>query len=740
MSENPLDTYLEENRELLQEMEDILLQLEGGGDSEVMNALFRTAHTIKGSSGIFGFGHVVAFTHVVENVLDRLRDGEIQVSEDLVAALLASRDHISALVDSAIREEEALSEELSQQGDGILQRLARFQSTEVEDASAQAATPAVVASKIERENGPRVMTEQWHISIRFSENVFRLGLDPAPFLRYLKKLGEITHITTVFDGLPLLEAMDPESNYLGFEIALASDASKTEIEAAFEFAMEECTLYILPPQAKISEYADLIEHLPEEAEMLGVILSRCGALTDNELQMALHCQAQLREQAVPDDMSRLGEVLVKQQTVHPEVVDVALEKQAQVRNQRNAAKSVRVDAARLDSLINLVGELVIAGAGNQIQARRIDDEALLETVSSMSHLVEEIRDHALQLRMVPIGESFNRFNRVVRDVSKDLGKSIRLEIYGGDTELDKTVTEKIGDPLMHLVRNAMDHGLESAEEREAQGKPAEGVVYLNAFHDSGGIVIEVADDGAGLDPAKLLAKAREKGLVDANQELDKKEIYRLILEPGFSTAQEVTDLSGRGVGMDVVRRNIEALSGTVDIDSELGEGTTVRIRLPLSLAIIDGFLVGVGESSYVIPLDMVQECIELSEADTQESHGEHYINLRGEVLPFLRLRDVLSHQASEHDREQIVVVHVGTQKAGLVVDRLIGELQTVIKPLGKLFKHLSAIRGATILGSGEVAIILDVPTLIHRAVGERQAVVNQNLLQAADDEQGTRLH
>ncbi len=749
MSENPLDTFLEESRELLQEMEDILLQLNEDSDPEVLNALFRTAHTIKGSSGIFGYTHVVGFTHVVENVLDRLREGDIQICEDLTEALLQAGDHIGSLIDAATQDDgESISDELSARGDAIFQRLAGFQSvgeeTETGETSAHTAThtstPAVVSGKVERENEQRVVTDQWHISIRFSENVFRFGLDPAPFLSYLGKLGQITDIATVFDGMPLLEDMDPESNYLGFEIALSSDASKAEIEAAFEFAIEECTLYILPPKAKVSEYADLIDGLPEERQMLGDILRHCGALTEKELQMALHCQGQLRDQDVPEDISRLGEVLLKQQTVHPEVIDAALEKQAQVRGVRSTAKSVRVDAARLDKLINLVGELVIAGAGNQIQARRIADEALLETVANMSHLVEEIRDHALQLRMVPIGESFNRFNRVVRDVSKGLGKRVRLEIYGSETELDKTVIENIGDPLMHLVRNAVDHGLEMPEQREEKGKSAEGVVYLNAFHDSGGIVIEVADDGAGLDPDKLLAKAREKGIIDTGQEMDRKDIFRLILEPGFSTANEVTDLSGRGVGMDVVRRNIEALSGTVDIDSEQNEGTTVRIRLPLSLAIIDGFLVGVGGSSYVIPLDMVQECIELSEADTQESCGEQYINLRGEVLPFLRLRDVLSQETSTHDREQIVVVQVGTQKAGLVVDRLFGELQTVIKPLGKLFKYLSAIRGSTILGSGEVAIILDVPTLIHRAVGEQHTVASQHMFQAVDNEQGRRLH
>jgi two-component system chemotaxis sensor kinase CheA len=416
---------------------------------------------------------------------------------------------------------------------------------------------------------------------------------------------------------------------------------------------------------------------------------------------------------------------VEQGVVQPELIDAALGKQKIAREHKaQESKLIRIQADKLDQLINLVGEMVIAGAATSLIAQHTDDSALHEATSTLSRLVEEIRDSALQLRMVQIGETFSRFNRVVRDVSHEIGKEIGLEIMGAETELDKSVVEKIGDPLMHLVRNAIDHGIETAELRIKRGKPAKGTLRLNAYHESGSIVVEVDDDGGGLNRARILAKALERGLVTAKQALSDREVFGLIFEAGFSTAEAVTSLSGRGVGMDVVRRNIEALRGTVQIDSIEGVGTTVKIRLPLTLAIIDGFLMGVGGSSYVVPLDMVMECIELNDAERQEIRERNYINLRGTVLPFIRLRDQFSERSKPARRENVVVVQYAGQRAGLVVDELMGEFQTVIKPLGKLFENLKCIGGSTILGSGEVALILDVPMLIQRAISVESRVLN----------------
>ncbi|MEW6612562.1 chemotaxis protein CheA [Thermithiobacillus tepidarius DSM 3134] len=709
------ETFIVESSELLQEMENALLHLETRPDDlEAVHALFRAAHTIKGSAGLFGFDQVVAFTHVVESVLEQLRDGLITLNADLSAVLLACRDHAGALIDQAVAGS-GPDDDMHAHGEALLARL----RTHAQGPAAGAGTPPAPVTPAPVEVvGRTVATDNWHISLRFGRDVLRNGMDPLSFIRYLATLGEIVNLTTLPDALPPAADMDPESCYLGFEIDFHSAADKDSIERVFEFVQDDCQIRILPPHSRIDEYLALIEELPEDKLLLGEILIQGGALTARELEEALAAQragAGAATEAAPQ--ARLGEILVEEGVVHPPVVEAALEKQKQTREHKaQESKFIRVQADKLDQLIDLIGELVIAGAGTSLIASRAGHAEMQEAASLMARLVEHIREHALRLRMVQIGETFNRFQRVVREVSRELGKDIELVISGGDTELDKSVIEKIGDPLMHLVRNAMDHGIEPAELRLARGKPARGRLRLNAYHESSSIVIEVADDGGGLSRERILKKALDKGLIEPGQTLADAEVYKLVFEPGFSTAEQVTNLSGRGVGMDVVKRNIEALRGSIEVDTREGEGTTFRIRLPLTLAIIDGFLVGVGRASYVLPLDAVVECIELSETERQAARGRDYISLRGEVLPFLRLRDLFALEAGSTRRESIVVVEYAGRKAGLVVDELLGEFQTVIKPLGKVFQHLRGISGSTILGSGEVALILDVPNIIQRAV------------------------
>ncbi|WP_459869099.1 chemotaxis protein CheA [Endothiovibrio diazotrophicus] len=513
--------------------------------------------------------------------------------------------------------------------------------------------------------------------------------------------------------------MDPESCYLGFEVQLEGETDQAAIEDAFEFVRDDCQLRILPPGAPRAAWQALIEALPEGAERAAELVAEAGAGIPAE------------EAPTPAAPPAAGAA----PTAPQPAASPAAAKPAEKPADKGAAKggggsgggTLRVDAGRLDQLINLVGELVIAVAGTDVLARLNGDEGLRESAEGMSRLVEEIRDTSLRLRMVPIGETFRRFQRVVRDGARDLGKQIELVTYGADTELDKVVSERISDPLMHLVRNAMDHGLETPEVRLAAGKPAAGTIQLEAYYDSGSIVIEINDDGAGLNAERIAAKAVERGLIEAGQTLTDAEIHRLIFEAGFSTAEQVSNLSGRGVGMDVVRRNIEALRGTVDVESTPGEGSTFRIRLPLTLSIIDGFLLKVGETSYVIPLEMLVECIEVGDEECRITDAHDYLDLRGEVLPFLRMGEVFAADGSGRGRENIVVVQYGETKAGLVVDELMGETQAVIKPLGALFQRLRGISGATILGSGEVALILDVPGLVQRAMdagigGEQQRI------------------
>jgi len=719
-----LQTYIAEARELLQDMEDSLLRLESDpNDADTIGAIFRAAHTIKGSAGLFGLDPIVSFTHIVEDVLDRVRDGAVVIEANLIAVLLESGDHMLHLVNVVAAQGGQLDAEAIARENDLRIRLQAYQ----DNSQVSHAVQVEKEIPLQSSGGGLVETDNWHISLRFGQNVMRDGMDPLSFLRYLSTLGEIVSITTMFDALPIADEMDAESCYLGFEIDFKSEADKATIAGVFEFAREGSLIHILPPHSKLTEYIELIRTLPESETRLGEILVSTGALTQQELEAGLSEQ---QTSARPDGTTTpLGEILVEQRSVEHEVVQAALDKQTQSKDSKNKEnRYIRVHADKLDELITMVGELVIAGAGVSLLAQRVSDNALQEATSVMSGLVEEIRDGALRLRMVPIGETFNRFQRVVRDVGRELGKDIELVITGADTELDKTVVEKIGDPLMHLVRNAMDHGIESASIRQAKGKSAKGTLRLNAYHDSGSIVIEIVDDGGGLNRDRILQKARERGLIAPNVTPPDHEIFNMIFEAGFSTAEAITSISGRGVGMDVVKRNINALRGTVNLDSAVGQGTTVSIRLPLTLAIIDGFLVGVGKSSYIVPLDMVQECIELTESDRQLTRERSYLNLRGEVLPFVMLREHFEVEGAGARRENVVVVTCAGQKAGLVVDELMGEFQTVIKPLGKIFSTLRGISGSTILGSGEVALILDVPSLVQQAVNRESQHVSTRQL------------
>jgi two-component system chemotaxis sensor kinase CheA len=706
-----------EAREQLEALEDGLMQLEQGDrDPETINAVFRAAHTIKGASGVVEISQIEKFTHVLENVLDRLRNGEIEVSGDMISALLKGCDHIGALLAKIEEGQTEPDPDLQAAGETIAEKLRAYTGA---PEAAKSGLPDHQASEVERDGANTATSDCWHISVRFGRDVLRNGMDPLAFLRYLLSLGEIAHMTTLSDAMPDADEMDPESCYLGFEINFRSHATKDKIEAVFDFCRDQCDLHILPPHSKVGDYMSLIETLPEEVMRLGEILVKSGALTREELDAGLLKQQTAAKAAAETDQPapHIGEILVEERMVQPEIVEAAAVKQKQVGDKKAAeARLIRVQADKLDHLIDLVGELVIAGASANLLAQKSKQATLVEATSVLSRLVENIRDSALQLRMVQIGDTFNRFHRVVRDTSKEMGKEIELTIRGAETELDKTVVEKIGDPLMHLVRNAIDHGIESAEVRQARGKPAVGQVGLYAFHDSGSIVIEVSDDGGGLPKEKIRQKAVDKGLISPTQQLSEQEIANLIFEPGFSTADKITNISGRGVGMDVVRSNIRALRGSVEVHSEEGSGSRFIIRLPLTLAIIDGFLVGVEKSSYVIPLEMVVECLELHDAAVDRN----YLNLRGEVLPFVRLRELFEEPGEKPKRENVVVVKSGNQKAGIVVDVLHGEFQTVIKPLGALFRHLRGIAGSTILGSGDVALILDVQALAHLAANAEE--------------------
>ncbi|WP_373070656.1 chemotaxis protein CheA [Sulfurimonas sp.] len=652
--------FREESLELLDAMENSLINIrENGMDDESINAVFRAAHTIKGTAGMYKIDFVVEFTHIAENLLDQIRNGKIEMNDELGELLLECKDHMQNLVEFSVATNnekpphEELSENTKRLGDALNANLSGIAAIEQTQST----------KSQEDELDSSLQERSWNLKIKFNENIMEHGFEPASFLAYLRKNSSSFVSTTKISKVPLIKKLEPTNCYVKFKIDFTTTLSKEEIIDVFEFVEDDCTLNL------------------------------------NEVETPTDTT---QEQNHEDTKTHETTQEVKKQESGP--------KQTSTIPKIQPSYTIRVDAEKIDLLINLIGEMVVANANVVQQSIDIKNNELTESVSIVSRMLEDIRENAMQIRMVQIGETFNRFKRIIMDLSKKLGKDIELVIKGGETELDKTVIEKITDPLVHIVRNAIDHGIEEPENRG--GKNVKGTVQLNAYHDAGTVVIEISDDGKGLDKDVLYTKAVEKGLIEDGVTLSEQDIFKLILEPGFSTAPAVTDLSGRGVGMDVVKRNIEALRGNIEIQSKLGEGTQFIIRLPLTLAIIDGFLVQVGETSYVIPLDMVVECIELSDEERKEMHGNNFVNLRGTILPLLNVGEFFNEKTNEDARTNIIVVHYGGKRYGFIVEELYGEFQTVIKPLGKIFSELRGISGATILGSGKVALILDVPLLV----------------------------
>jgi two-component system, chemotaxis family, sensor kinase CheA len=722
-----LQTFFAEADELLISMETALLRMDDGEkDIETINEIFRAAHTIKGSAGMFGLNEIVAFTHMVENVLDTARDGELIITDDLLSVLLSCRDHIAQLVNNA-KQSQASDTTCVAQGEALLGSLKAWVPTATTATTFFRSPTTITPTRLQKS---ALVHNLWYISVRFGADLLRNGMDPLSIIRFLSSLGKITQITTITDNFPELKEFNAETLYLGFEIGLQSDANLEDIENAFMFVRDESSIKIIPPRSNVLAYIDLIKSLPENTYRLGEILIKTNIISYDDLELALDTQKQQAKDHQP--ISLLGSILIDTQEVAPELITAALDKQqinpdaralpSDARSAQPETRFIRVDAERLDILINLIGELVVNQQRVDLLSSKLNSNQLVEAVGSMGNFTEQIRDAALTLRMVAIGDTFLRFKRVVRDTAKELGKEIELEIEGAETELDRSMVEKLNDPLMHLVRNAMDHGIEAVAIRQARNKSETGVISLRASHESGSIVIEIIDDGGGLNLDSIRNKAIANGVIDANAQLSKQELCMLIFHPGLSTAETITNLSGRGVGMDVVRRNIEALRGAIEIETELGVGTCITIRLPLTLAIIDGFHVAAGSIDFIVPQNAILECVDLSTFNFTKE--QHHINLRGEQVPYIRLQELFALEKQEDMREQLVVVQFGEKRAGIVVDSLFGEMQTVVKPMGPIFQALKGIGGSSLLGTGAVALILDIPQLINFAMNREHA---QNL-------------
>ena len=709
------DAFFEEAAEHLAIIEEGLLELEQHPeDLDLLNKIFRSAHSIKGTSGMFGFNAVAQFTHKMETLLDLLRNGQKVVTPQIADLLLKSTDCLKTLIEAA-KTGSPVDDETVQR---FTAELAASQTASGGQPSGQAAHASKTTSA---ETGG-----QGHVySINWAppEWLFQRGLDPLQIFKELAALGTLSQVNVDATKLPELAAMDPEKCYLSWTMKLETVKDREVVDAVFEFVREDSQLLIeerdalsMKREAPESGYEirvtnDERQTEPGEPKPLGEILVESGVVSRQTLDNALAQQ------------KRVGQILVEQKAATPQQVELALQKQqeAAAQSKKTDTTSIRVDTDKIDKLINLVGELVITQSmlsdlGSRFEMNQIP--VLLERMTQLERNTREIQERVMSIRMLPIGTAFSRFPRLVRDLSAKAGKKIQLVLSGEETELDKTVIESIGDPLTHLVRNSADHGLEPPEERLDNNKPELGTIRLNAFHEGGSICITVEDDGRGLNRDKILAKAIKQGLIAEDEKLSDDQIWALIFKPGFSTAEKVTDVSGRGVGMDVVKRNIDALGGTVSIKTALGKGTTFALKLPLTLAIIEGMTVRVGKETYIVPLLSILESIQPKAGAVKIVVGKgELINVRGAYLPMIRMYEVFSLQPeyTEPTKGILLILETEGEHVAVMVDEILGQQQVVIKSMEQNFRKVDGIAGATILSDGTVGFILDVRGLLELA-------------------------
>jgi two-component system chemotaxis sensor kinase CheA len=697
MKDQYRDAFKEEAYELLTELESSLLELEESPDDmDIVGRVFRAMHTIKGSGAMFGFDDIAAFTHEVETVFDMVRNGIVKVSPGLIRHTLAARDQIKALLDAA--EGRGVADPAV--GEKIIADLRML----LPSRSAEASETAAIAGSSGAETPAAGTGDNVSYRIRFkpATGIFFSGANPVGLVNELRGLGECKVVAQRSD-LPPLAGMEGENCYIYWDIILTTSAGVNAIKDIFIFVEDdsELSIEIIDDGGRLDNGLDY--------KKLGDILVERGDLCTEDVERVL------------SEQKRFGELLVEKGLLGADKIQSALMEQQHVRDIRKerqsqeAVASIRVPADKLDILVNLVGELVTVQARlSQVAASRCEAE-LLSVAEEVERLTSELRDNALGIRMLPIGTTFSKFKRLVHDLSRELGKEVEMTTDGADTELDKNILEKLNDPLVHLIRNCIDHGIELPEARRACGKPGKGTVHLAAVHSGDSVLISITDNGAGLDRDAIRAKAVEKGLISDSAALTDREIFAQVFAPGFSTAKQVTSVSGRGVGMDVVKRAIDALRGSIDLSSQVGKGTTVTIKIPLTLAIIESLLVRIGEESFVMPLSLVNECVELTREDVQTSNGRNLANVRGGLVPYIPLREQFKIEGEPPPIEQIVITRINNTQVGFVVDNVIGEHQTVIKSLGRTYRNVQGLSGATILGNGSVALILDLPQLVMAA-------------------------
>ncbi|MCR4938845.1 MAG: chemotaxis protein CheA [Treponemataceae bacterium] len=717
MSENLdkiAEVFLSEANDLLDKLEEYLLELEQNPDDmENISAVFRSMHTIKGSAGMFGFDAISRFTHEAETTFDEVRNGRVAVSSELITLTLQARDHIREMLDN--KDNPSIAAESERLIQAFQVYLLKHDKTNKSQADTEQHIPAATeknetkekieskeaapkkeeskekeqkAQKTEEEEAPEIT---WRIKLEFSPDVLENGTRPNALISELAEMGAIS-ISPHFDGVPRLHDLNPVKCYLSWDVILTTTRSEEDIKDVFIFLDDTSKITI----TKLTD-----PDQDSSGKKLGEILIDKKLATQEDINNALGGQ------------KPLGTLLAEKKIVSKEDVNAALAEQRHLKeqnekkNQELNAQTIKVNSSKLDKLIDLVGELVTFNARLNQVASTVASQQLSTLGEQGERLILELRDTTMDMRMLPIGTIFSRFRRLVRDLASGTGKSIELITEGAETELDKTVIEKLNDPLVHLIRNSCDHGIELPEARIEKGKEPAGKVQLRAQHAGAFVLITISDDGAGLNREKIKQKAIDNGIIGASEELTENEIDNLIFMPGFSTAEKVTSISGRGVGMDVVKKDITSLGGSVSIQSVPGKGTTFTLKIPLTLAIIEGILVQLGDNFYILPLSNVVECLEFEQPVKKNTFCSS-MKVRDEMMPYIDLRSFFEIEGERPDIQQMVIVTDQDSRIGLIIDRVIGNYQTVIKPLGRLYQNVSGLSGATILGDGSVALILDV--------------------------------
>jgi len=684
-----IETFREEALELLGTLETTLLELEENPeDTDLLSAVFRVMHTIKGSAAMFGLELIAAFSHEVESILSALREGKLKVSRELIDNTLASRDRILEMLADPAGSTGKMPPEMASFLSSFRKAVGFNPESGAEKSRQETPVPVVDMQK----------AQTWQIKFKPGKDVFRRGGNPLAIIGEIKSLGETVCIP-IYENVQTLSSLDPEDCMTSWEIFLTTTATENDIRDIFIF-VEDCS------EISIECLVNLVDENTMASKKLGEILVERGKIQPETLDRLLKSQ------------KRIGEILVSEKIVSPTELKIALEEQQQLqkvhKNKSAAAElsTIRVKSEKLDQLMSLVGELVTVHA-RILQTSKLyhNNEELASIVEQFGRLTDELRNNTMGIRMVPIGTTFSSFKRLVRDLSSELGKNVELVTEGGETELDKTVIEKLNDPLIHIIRNSLDHGVERPEIRAERHKSAVGTIRLSATQTGASVYIVIEDDGNGLDTDAIRKKAISKGIIGADEVLSEQELFHLIFAPGFSTKEAVTAVSGRGVGMDVVNRQMELINGSISIESEAKRFSRITLKIPLTLAIIEGLLVRIAAEYFIIPLSVVVGCLEFIES--RQPNDNDIVVFHDRQLPFVNMRSFFQIAGERQEIEQIVVVNIKNQQVGILVDQVIGGNQTVIKPLGKLYKRAEGVSSATILGDGSVALILDVERIVE---------------------------